>query len=117
MKRNYLGTVEVDISTTEYKDYTPTDWALMFIYMYGQIDGAHHKQWVLDQVTRILNDAPVYITEARWEYPDNPETENLIEHRFNVGTSEKYEQWVKNYEGEIDEYGDSEYSYDDGIAP
>ena len=24
------------------------------IYLYGGIDGGHHKQWVLDQVVRIL---------------------------------------------------------------
>lgn len=28
--------------------------ALHFINEYGGIDGAHHKQWVLDQVVRVL---------------------------------------------------------------
>jgi hypothetical protein len=28
--------------------------ALKVIERYGGIDGAHHKQWVLDQVVRIL---------------------------------------------------------------
>lgn len=28
--------------------------ALNMIYQYGSIDGAHHKQWVLDQVVRAL---------------------------------------------------------------
>ena len=28
--------------------------ALDVIYRYGGIDGGHHKQWVLDQVVRIL---------------------------------------------------------------
>lgn len=28
--------------------------ALNLIYQYGSIDGGHHKQWVLDQVVRIL---------------------------------------------------------------
>lgn len=28
--------------------------ALEMIFDYGGIDGAHHKQWVLDQVVRIL---------------------------------------------------------------
>jgi hypothetical protein len=32
--------------------------ALNLIMTYGGIDGAHHKQWVLDQVVRIL--APDY---------------------------------------------------------
>ena len=30
--------------------------ALHFINEYGGIDGAHHKQWVLDQVVRVLAD-------------------------------------------------------------
>jgi hypothetical protein len=29
-------------------------WALNMIVRFGGIDGAHHKAWVLDQVTRIL---------------------------------------------------------------
>lgn len=30
--------------------------ALDIIVQYGGIDGAHHKTWVIDQVTRILTD-------------------------------------------------------------
>lgn len=105
----YLGSFPVDISETKYKDYTPDDWALKFIWMFGQIDGAHHKQWVLDQVARILNGAPVIVSERRWE-------NGYTEFDYEVGTSEKYQNWVKEYEGE-DEDGDPEYSYDEGIAP
>lgn len=32
--------------------------ALKLIGRYGSIDGLHHKQWVLDQVVRILTDCP-----------------------------------------------------------
>lgn len=44
--------------------------ALELIIQYGGIDGGHHKQWVLDQLVRILT-----VTEtgyARWvkEYSD-----------------------------------------------
>ena len=28
--------------------------AMEFISRYGYIDGGHHKQWVLDQVARVL---------------------------------------------------------------
>lgn len=28
--------------------------ALKIAYQYGQIDGAHHKAWVLDQMVRVL---------------------------------------------------------------
>jgi hypothetical protein len=30
--------------------------ALDVIYEFGGIDGAHHKQWVLDQVVRVLSE-------------------------------------------------------------
>jgi hypothetical protein len=30
------------------------DVAMAYIGDYGYIDGAHHKQWVLDQVARVL---------------------------------------------------------------
>lgn len=30
--------------------------ALDIIFQYGGIDGGHHKQWVLDQVVRVLSD-------------------------------------------------------------
>ena len=60
--------------------------ALGIIGMYGQIDGAHHKAWVIDQVVRAL-------------------------------TREYYDEWVAEWEGEIDENGDKEYEWDPGIAP
>jgi len=33
---------------------TQIEKALNVIFQYGGIDGAHHKQWVLDQVVRYL---------------------------------------------------------------
>ena len=39
-------------------DLERIDEALDLITRYGGIDGAHHKQWVLDQVVRVL--APDY---------------------------------------------------------
>ena len=103
----YLGDFPVDISTTEFKDYTPQDWVLSYIYRYGQIDGEHHKTWVLDQVVQLLNGTPVILTEARWA---NGHTEL----RYTLGEpSEKYLAWVKEYKGEDEE----EYGYDEGIPP
>jgi hypothetical protein len=66
-----------------------TDWALYFIEAYGQIDGAHHKTWVLDQVARVLHGTPVIVTEARWE-------NGTTEMRFRTGeASSKYLDWVR----------------------
>ena len=114
--RTYIGDTPVDTTTHhDFKNLRPKDWALKFIWMYGQFDGAHHKQWVLDQVARILNNAPVTVTEARWEDDENPEN-NYSEYRFHVDTSDDYELWVKSYQGDFID-GEYEYEYDQGIAP
>jgi len=109
-EQKYLGEKKVDIKNTPYKDYTNKDWALEYILSYGGIDGEHHKTWVLDQVTRILNDTPITLKKATWENPA------LSEYRFNIGKpSKKYKQWVKNYEKGED--GAHTYTYNEGIAP
>ena len=43
--------------------------ALSFAWQYAQIDGAHHKMWVIDQMVRAL-----------------------------CGSQEKYAEWVEVYE-------------------
>lgn len=46
--------------------------ALALIGEYGEIDGAHHKQWVLDQVARTLaggDEYPNWVSEWDWEDP------------------------------------------------
>ena len=110
----YLGEFSVDVAThPEYSKYTVADWAMVFVEKYGQIDGSHHKLWVLDQVARILKGTPVIVVQARWE--NHPP-----EYRFTVArvTSEGYKAWVKEMRGQYnacqDEY---EYGYDEGIAP
>lgn len=48
--------------------------ALGYIERYGGIDGAHHKQWVLDQVVRCLTtDYPAWV-KAQKDGEDGPET-------------------------------------------
>ena len=64
---DYLGETPVNIKDTEYAEYTPADWALFWIEMYGSIDGAHHKQWVLDHAVRLLKGTKVNIKLARWK--------------------------------------------------
>lgn len=107
----YLGEFDVDVSSTEFKDFTPSDWAMYFIERYGQIDGAHHKTWVLDQVARILKGTSVTVKIAKWE-------DGTEEYRVSVdkNPSEDYVYWAQQMLGEFDgeEY---EYSYDEGIAP
>ena len=63
----YLGQVVMDVKKTPYKGYSKVDFAMYFVESYGQFDGGHHKQWVLDQVARILKDTPVIINKASWK--------------------------------------------------
>lgn len=110
----YLGEVAVDIKDTPYANYTPNDWVLEYLFRYSQIDGSHHKQWVLDQTARILKGKKVIIKLAKWSNGEQ-------EYRFNLDEpSQEYLEWVKVYRGhyiETDEYTGFEYDYDEGIAP
>ena len=102
---NYLGEFEVELSETPYAGFKAKDWALLYASCYGQIDGDHHKQWVIDQMTRILMGTPVIVKVAKWGNGHS-------EFRFNTGEpSEEYNAWIKDYA----DGGD--YSYDAGIAP
>jgi hypothetical protein len=48
--------------------------ALDFIMQWGGIDGDHHKQWVLDQLVRILaDDYDAWVAEAK-AGEDGPDT-------------------------------------------
>ena len=107
----YLGTFPCNISETEFANYTPTDWAMYWIGSYGQIDGAHHKSWVLDQVARILSGTEVIVEVAKWNNGSE-------EYRITLtDPSEKYKEWVLEMKGEEVEDGNYEYDYDEGIAP
>lgn len=107
--KGYLGEIVVNKEDTPFKDYTRFDWAMYFIESYGQIDGSHHKDWVMDQVARIYNGTPVIIKQAKW---DNGRTEWRID--LDEPT-EKYHEWVRDMKNGED--GEDSYSYDEGIAP
>lgn len=101
----YLGETEVQQKDVErFQDFDKSDWALYFIECYGQIDGAHHKAWVLDMCSRILNDSEVKIYKASW-------LNGHFEYRVRVGlASEKYLKWVEMMED------DGNYTYENGTA-
>jgi hypothetical protein len=106
----YLGEYEVDIKTTPFANYGPAEWALHFIERYGGNDGAHHKQWVLDQVARILTGTRVIVTEARWQG-------GVREWRFHTyrPASDRYWKWVEEMKSGED--GPDTYTWDEGITP
>lgn len=80
---------------------TTTEQALRIIERFGHADGAHHKQWVLDQVARVLLSAPI---------------EGDVDDAFSVGTSPAYEEWREQMLVR-DENGEPQYDYDEGVAP
>lgn len=105
----YLGETELEISETQYRDYTPSDWAMMWIEMYSGIDGSHHKDWLIDQVARILKGTKVVVKVAKWE---NGHTAQ----RFTLGEPpSSYWDWVKEMEDGED--GPNTYIYNFGVAP
>ena len=71
--------------------------------------GSSNKQWVLDQMSRILLGTPVRVVLAKW-------MDGTEEHRFwTEDPSEKYTEWVKECKNGED--GPETYGYDEGIAP
>lgn len=111
MNQNYLGEFDVAIKDTPFSDHKPSDWVMYFVERYSQTDGSHHKQWLLDQVARILKGSPVIVKKAKW---DN----GFEEYRVRLDEpSNKYIHWVNSMIGDTDKNDQREYSYDEGIAP
>jgi hypothetical protein len=112
---NYLGEFPLEDARNPYLEYTPADWALLFIQRYGGFVAAYHKAWVIDQVARILKGTPVEVVEARWGVSDNhPKGETNI--RFWTGEpTQQYHDWVA--ECRNGDEGPESYDYDEGTAP
>ena len=99
----FLGEVNVDkVDVEPYKNYNKEDFALMFIEQYSQIDGSHHKAWLIDQIARILKGSEIVIKKAMWE-------NDQFEYRISVGKSDDYLIW--------ENYMKLDGGYDAGIAP
>jgi hypothetical protein len=106
----YLGSNRCNVESTPYCDYSTNDWILEYVERYGQYDGAHHKQWVLDQIARIVKGTKVIVNLAKWD-------DGTEEYRITLDEpSKEYIDWVETMRGNLvdDEY---EYDYDEGTAP
>lgn len=81
--------------------------ALAIAVAYGGIDGAHHKDWTIDQMVRALTGCPVKIETS---------TSNGIPYEFETqGESKAYKKLVAQAcDGED---GPETYSWETGIAP
>jgi hypothetical protein len=111
--KKFLGETVLDsLKNTPYSKYTEKDWALEYITSLAQIDGSHHKTWVLDQATRILYGTPVIVSLAKWD-------DGTEEYRYVTGEpSQDYLKFVEKYQGEYDEENEYfEYDWDVGVAP
>jgi hypothetical protein len=108
--KKYLGETLVEQKDTKFKDFDKGDWAMHILECYGWIDGAHHKDWVLDQIARVMKGTPVEIKLAKWDNGHEEYRVDTVE-----PPSQEYLDWVKEMcDGED---GPNTYSYDEGIAP
>lgn len=99
----YLGEEILDISKTEYKDYTKNDWILLFLEKYGLVEGTWTKNWLIDTIARLANGTKIILKLAKWD--DGQE-----EYRFKLDEpSEDYIKWVELF-NEKDEDEDFEYN-------
>lgn len=108
----FLGETLVDTKNhPTFKNYSESDWAMIFISQYGQIEGNHHKAWVLDQVSRILKGTKVVVKEAAW-------ADGTTEFRYDVSeiTSMEYNEWRQVMSGQTVNH-ETEYNYDEGVCP
>jgi len=111
-KPQYLGETAVDLTTHPvYSKYTPADWALLWITLYSGIDGSHHKDWLIAQVAKILNNTQVTMCIAKWSNGTEEERFELAE------PSEQFNAWKMAYEGDVYADGSTEYEFDEGIPP
>jgi hypothetical protein len=82
--------------------------ALSIAVEYGGIDGAHHKDWVIDQMARALTGCPVIEKEAK-DHAGTPYPYPI------QGESEAYHSLVRDACAGVD--GPNTYAWDTGVAP
>lgn len=82
--------------------------ALEYAIKYGGIDGAHHKDWVIDQMVRALTGCPIEVKTKK-----TPEGYPFV---YDVqGESKEYQELVRK--ACAGEDGPSTYSWSIGIPP
>ena len=84
--------------------------ALEMILQNGGFDGSHHKQWVLDQVVRILTGCPTITATAKTFGGDVFTYETL-------GESDAYKRWLASYQFPDGPEGEDYGEWDTGIVP
>ena len=107
---NYLGEFPSSFGI----EMTKEEWVLTYLVQYKGIHGTHHKDWLLDQIARIMLGTPVTTVSAKWgKSTEDVEHEEI---RFRTGMpSQAYLEWVAQYQNGED--GPETYQYYVGIAP
>jgi hypothetical protein len=82
--------------------------ALTIALRYGQIDGAHHKAWVIDQIVRALTGCPK-VEKIALDYLGLPYSYLVL------GESEEYRKAIADFCNGED--GPDTYYWDCGVAP
>lgn len=104
-----LGESTPPLEETPYAAFGKEEWIMLFIEKYGNIDGANHKQWVIDAIAKILHGTPVIVRLAKWT--DENGVVAQTEYRFSLGEpSPAHQAWLADWE-EIDS------EWDPGIPP
>ncbi len=82
--------------------------ALQIAFESAQVDGGHHKAWVLDQMVRALTGCPL-IEKSATDYRGQAYTYK------GFGESELYQKFIAKHNAGED--GPETYEWDPGIAP
>lgn len=111
--------VELRDSMQEFVATNPQDAiaeALAIIFKYSQVDGAHHKAWALDQVTRKLTGEGYenFVNSYAFDELDISDPEQLEKYR-KIADGDYYSDEVTDEE--VDEVEENYYAWDEGIAP
>jgi hypothetical protein len=106
----------IQVETKPYKDVTKpqTERIIDVIERYGWIDGAHHKQWVLDQIMRICFACPTKLVKAHINGNEAKYKDGKTYTYLELDTNEAYDKWAAAY---TDEDGNEYGAWDEGIAP
>jgi hypothetical protein len=86
----------------------PVERALAFAFRYSQIDGEHHKAWVIDQMVRALTGCQASEVHAT-DVNDKPYT------YLRQGANATYTAFVAEHNDGED--GPDTYTWDEGTAP
>jgi hypothetical protein len=76
---------------------------------YAQIDGGHHKMWVIDQMVRHLTGCPTVMGHGISSGNGEPFVYETL------GESEDYLEFIRVHN--VDDDGEEQYEWDKGIAP